>query len=830
MAIRNSYSRYKCRFSRYQSNYLQNGGTMLNLGFTANQTLQKTSLKDIKHPLKNPVFASQVNQSGVSASNQSLKKVSLSQLQANFLTNVTDISFGRKTAQQVQLGANYDPKTKGFNFAVFSENATRIQMEIFDKPIDGKPVSTIEMKKDADGKWVTALSGSELKDIGINTANKEPVYYGYRAWGPNWEYDPSWKPGSEKGLKEHVDSNGNRFNPNKLLIDPYCKEITHDPNSPKINAVRAYQYYASGDYGSIDSGAIASKSIAFVSDTASIGKRPTHAFKDDVIYEVHVKGLTKLDKNIPEELRGTYKGAAMKAKELADLGVTAVEFLPVQEVDNDANDINPTHANYWGYSTLNYFAPDRRYAHDKSPGGVTKEFKEMVKAYHDAGIKVYMDVVYNHTGEGGLWDDRKPETTNLFSMKGLDAKSYYQTTHDGKHFYDNTGCGGNMNFTHDATKNLVIDSLKYWYEEMGVDGFRFDLASVLGNDIEKGGFHFNKDNPNNVLNRALKELKVRPDTGGEGIDLIAEPWAIGPGTYQVGHFPGAWAEWNDQYRDTMREAENKMECVTPAILASKIAGSQDTYDGRKPYNSVNFITAHDGFTLKDLHSYNNKNNVGSDGGCDNNRSWDHSGRADWQRQGVRNSFALMMLSAGVPMMVGGDEIMRSTNGNNNPYNLDTEMNWINWETDKDQAKNKEFVKFLINFRKSHPSLRPANFYGGDDENGNNLKDITWFNASGEEPGMGFWHNTNQNLLGWRIDGTEYGDAHSSTYIAYNKGGNDQKIKIPAPSKGKQWYLACDTSNRNEAKGQTFFTEDKMIPITNGEYLMSDRSIIILVEK
>jgi len=327
-----------------------------------------------------------------------------------------------------------------------------------------------------------------------------------------------------------------------------------------------------------------------------------------------VRGLTQNDNTIPEQFRDTYQGAALKAVYLADLGIAAVEFLPVQETQNDTNDVvtSTDGDNYWSYMTLNYFAPERRYSSDKSAGGPTKEFKAMVKAFHDKGIKVFIDVVYNHTGEDGAWVNGDSSTYNLYSWRGLDNPTYYSLTNDKQHSWDNTGVGGNYNTVNPIAQNLIIDYLDYWKTELGVDGFRFDLAPVLGNTCEHGCFNYDKMAPNTALNRIINEFTERPTWGGKSTDFIAEPWAIGGNSYQVGGFPSGWSEWNGQYRDTIRKDQNQMgsEDITLGQLANALTCSASLFqdDGRAPWNSINFMVSHDGFTLKDLYSCNSKNN------------------------------------------------------------------------------------------------------------------------------------------------------------------------------------------------------------------------------
>jgi glycogen operon protein len=639
-----------------------------------------------------------------------------------------------------------------------------------------------------------------------------------------------------------VDPQGNRFNPNKLLIDPYALELSHDPETPGMTDGTVY---ASGAlYRNIDDGSVAPKGIVLLGDTQSIGTKPTRAFKDDVVYEVHVRGLTENDPNTTAAYRGTYKGAGLKAASLAALGVTAVEFLPVQETQNDTNDVDPnsdTGDNYWGYMTLNYFAPDRRYAYDKSPGGPTKEFKAMVKAFHDAGIKVFIDVVYNHTGEGGAWSQTDTTTYNIQSFRGLDNPTYYELTSDYQSSYDNTGVGGNYNTHNPVAQNLIVDSLAYWRDTMGVDGFRFDLASVLGNTCEAGCYNFDKMDSANALNRIVRELPPRPAGGGSGVDLIAEPWAIGGNSYQVGGFPSGWSEWNGMYRDTVRQSQNKLGVVpvTTGTLATRFAGSSDLYgdDGRQPWNSVNFIVAHDGFTLKDLYSCNTKNNSQawpygpSDGGDDNNNSWDQGGVASAQRQAARNGLALMMLSAGVPMMTGGDEALRSLNCNNNPYNLDSIANWLNYSLSTDQSNFNAFAKGMIAFRKAHPALRPGTFYSSVDNNGNVMEQLRWFKPDGSVADSTYFNDSNNHAIAWRIDGSEFADSASAIYVAYNGWSGSVNFSLPWPGNGKNWYRVTDTCPW--AEGATQVRKPGSEDFIGGEgysYGVCGRGVLVLIAK
>lgn len=741
----------------------------------------------------------------------------------------------------LSLGGRYDGTQSNISFRVFSSRATRIEVWIYKTASGAQETVKYVMTKDAaTNVWSKTVSVATLQNTYGITG---PVYYGYRAWGPNWPYTTGWAKGTGVGFLNDVDGSGNRFNPNKLLLDPYAREVSQDMNTPSCTDGTIY---ASGaTHRNKDSGACAPKGIVLTADSQPTGTKPTRAFKDDVVYEVHVRGLTRNDTSVASALRGTYAGAAAKASYLAGLGVTAVEFLPVQETQNDTNDIDPNSDsgdNYWGYMTLNYFAPDRRYASDKTAGGPTREFKAMVKAFHDVGIKVYVDVVYNHTGEGGAWGGTDGLTVyNIQSFRGLDNPTYYALTSNFQYSWDNTGVGGNYNTRNPTAQNLIVDSLAYWRNTLGVDGFRFDLASVLGNTCEHGCFNFDKMDSGNALNRIVAELPPRPAGGGSGTDLIAEPWAIGGNSYQVGGFPSGWAEWNGKYRDSLRKAQNKLgvDVVTTGELATRFAGSSDLYgdDGRKPWHSVNFMVAHDGFTLRDLYSYNSKvNNQAwpygpSDGGEDNNNSWDQGGDAYAQRRANRTGLAFMMLSGGVPMITGGDEMLRTLQGNNNPYNLDSPANWLNWTLDTNASNHKTFTTRLIAFRQAHPALRPMNFYSSVDNNGNVMEQLRWFKPDGGVADSAYFTNTSNHAIAWRIDGSEFGDSASAIYVAYNGWSGPVNFTLPWPGTGKTWYRVTDTATWND--GPNTMATPGSEAFIGGEYTtygLEARSLLLLIAK
>jgi len=736
------------------------------------------------------------------------------------------------------LGASYSSDQSTVSFRVYSSRATHLELYVYAASLGQDEVAHYSMTKGDDDVWSVSVPVSDLQSAGVTGA----VYYGYRAWGPNWTFDADWSKGSTLGFVSDVDADGNRFNPNKLLLDPYALEMSHDPENSTWDDGSLFATGAS--YRALDSGQYAPKGIVLSGDSQSFGSKPTRALKDDVIYEVNVRGLTMNDSSIAAGVRGTYAGAAAKAADLAALGVTAVEFLPVQETQNDANDVDATSTdgdNYWGYMTLDYFAPDRRYAADQSAGGPTREFKAMVQAFHDQGIKVFIDVVYNHTGEGGAWSSTDTGTYNLLSWRGLDNPTYYSLTDDRQYSWDNTGVGGNYNTYNTKAQNLIVDSLDYWSNTLGVDGFRFDLASVLGNTCQHGCFYFDKMDENNALNRIVQELGARPEAGGSGVDLIAEPWAIGGNSYQVGGFPSGWSEWNGGFRDTLRKDQNKMgvESVTPSDLATRFAGSSDLYedDGRKPWNSINFMVAHDGFTLKDLYSCNDKNNTQawpygeSDGGEDNNNSWDQGGEAVDQRQAARNGMALLMLSAGTPMITGGDEFLRSLNCNNNPYNLDSVANWLNYDIDADQQNFENFTQRLIAFREAHPALRPTDFYSSSDNNGNVMEQMRWFMPDGQVADSNYFSSDSNHAIAYRIDGSEFDDTASSLYVAYNGWSGEVNFTLPWPGTDKSWYRVMDTSSWNEGSDTMVAAgSETYLGGENTVYGLKGRAMLLLIAK
>jgi len=840
--------------------------------------------------------------------------------------------YSEKDYVNIKPGCHYNKEKRTLDFGLMSANAGHVELWIYKEP-HGKKTNTKDSYQEAariplekiGKKWVVSVPKEELKKDGIDIDN-QPLYYGYRVWGKeasNWEYKKGWKPSSANGFNEHVDEKGNRFNPNKLLTDPEATEVSHDPVTVGIND--SMVVYASGsDAYKIDTAPFAPKSIFVMpkSDEPSVDvpkiRRP---LTSDNIYEAHVKGLTaghtketllklydvlkeenqkdpekikeidKIQKRIKlpaskggwdDKYAGTYKGAAFMAPYLKLIGITAVEFLPVQEFQNSEKD--HFGKNYWGYMTLSYKAPERNYASDKTPGGPTKEFKEMVNEFHRNDVKVIMDVVYNHTGEGNAYGGH-PEKANILNLRGIDNTSYYETAQDPKYYYDSNGCGANLNTANPIAQQLTLNTLKYWKDDMGVDGFRFDLASVLGNTrANEHGFWFDAYHKDSLLQK-IENLGVRSKKGGTGVDLIAEPWGYGDGTYQVGNFTNNYSEWNGPARDILRRSINKFgkDNVRPLDLIRFFSGSYDTFKNKNP-RTVNFIDCHDGYTMHDMFAYNTKRTTeqGSEGGTDDagNHSWDQGGNIEMRKQAVRTAQSLLALSVGTPMILAGDERLNTTLGNNNPWNIDGPLNYINWGnpkhereidalrkagnlkfpeirakrdadntykmTEQEQNDMTKFTSRLFNFRINHPSIRPYKYYDGKDHNGVNGKDIEWLDKDANEvigsteKGRDYMNNPDNHLVAFRLDGTEFKDAEtkkgesaSSIYIAYNKGGIHEKVKLPEHMlPNKDWYMVADTSSHpNSVLGEDNIKRDgEEVKVSEKALELNPRSTVILIEK
>jgi isoamylase len=610
-------------------------------------------------------------------------------------------------------GATWDGE--GVNFALFAENAERVELCIFDAS-GRRELQRVPIVEQTDQVWHCYLPEA-----------RPGLIYGYRVFGP---YRPL------EGL---------RFNPNKLLIDPYAKNI--------VGAIRwsdALFGYSVGhkkadlSFDRRDSaGGMPKCKVIDPAFTWGDDRRPNVAWHEMVIYEMHVRGFTMRHPDVPPPLRGTYAGLATAPviDYLKHLGVTTVELLPVHAFVDDRSLVERGLRNYWGYNTIGYFAPDTRY----SASGKVNEFKTMVKTLHSAGIEVILDVVYNHTAEGS-------ELGPTLAFRGIDNAAYYRLRPDDHRYYlDFTGCGNTLAMQHPRVLQLMMDSLRYWVTEMHVDGFRFDLASALArelHEVDRLGTFFDI---------------IRQDPVLSQVKLIAEPWDIGEGGYQVGNFPSGWAEWNDKYRDTMR-AYWKGDGGLIGEFARRLTGSSDLYgsSGRRPHASINFITAHDGFTLRDLVSYNDKHNEanGEDNrdGTDNNLSWncgvegptDDPAINELRQRQSRNLLATLLLSQGVPMITAGDEIARTQQGNNNAYCQDNEVSWVDWTYDAGRAQLLEFTRRLIRLRREHPVFHRRYFFQGRLLHGE--RDIAWLKPDGTEMSTDEWNHDFARCLGVYLAG------------------------------------------------------------------------------
>lgn len=608
--------------------------------------------------------------------------------------------------------------------------------------------------------------------------------YGYRVHGP---YEPQ---------------NGHRFNPNKVVLDPYARSIGRDLRWD--DAVFGYKLGdAAADLSFDERDSAPFAPLAVVIDSAFTwgdDRPPRTPWHQTFIYELHVKGFTRLHEDVPEKLRGTYAGLASEAavRHLTELGVTAVELLPVHHRADDRHLVEKGMANYWGYNTLNYFAPDARYCATSIPQDAVQQFKMMVRAMHAAGIEVILDVVYNHTAEG-------QQLGPTLSFRGVDNAAYYRLAPDPRYYMDFTGCGNTLNMQHPRVLQLIMDSLRYWVLDMHVDGFRFDLASTLARElfeVNRLGAFFDIIHQDPVLSQ---------------VKLIAEPWDVGPGGYQVGNFPVLWTEWNGKYRDCVRKFW-KGDGGTVSEVASRLAGSSDLYQhtGRAPYASINFITCHDGFTLHDLVSYSDKHNEangeGNRDGANDNNSWNCGAEGETQDPAInalrekqkRNLFATLMLSQGVPMMLGGDEFCHTQKGNNNTYCQDNELTWLNWQLDPTREAFLTFVKDLVRIWKTQPVLHRRRFFQGRALRGTDIKDLSFFNPGGIEMSDEDWNAGFVKCLGLRLAGDLIGDVSErgepivgeTLLFLINAHHEPIPFILPTTREEHRWVCLLDTSDPN----------------------------------
>lgn len=667
------------------------------------------------------------------------------------------------------LGAHYDGA--GVNFSIYSQVADKVELCLFD---DQDRETRIEMTEQNSYVWHNYLPG-------IQPGQR----YGYRVYGP---YDPN------RGL---------RCNPNKLLLDPYAYAI--EGNIDSDESLFSYWFKSPNDntaMNTLDSAGHTMKSVV-VNPYFDWGadRHPNIPYHDSVIYEAHVRGMTNLNVDVPPDIRGTYAGLAYPTviEYLKKLGVTTIELMPIHQYVNDTFLQEKGLSNYWGYNTIGFFAPHNAYSSSGQRGEQVNEFKSMVKAYHNAGMEVILDVVYNHTAEG---NDRGP----TLSFKGIDNQAYYRLVDgDPQHYFDTTGTGNSLLMRSPRALQVITDSLRYWVTEMHVDGFRFDLAATLArqfHDVDKLSAFFDIVEQDPVISQ---------------VKLIAEPWDIGSGGYQVGGFPSSWSEWNGRYRDCVRDFWRSQPSTLPEF-ASRLMGSSDLYqmNGRRPVASVNFITAHDGFTMNDLVSYNNKHNEangeGNRDGESNNRSWNCGVEGptnirdvnELRQRQMRNMFATLLVSQGIPMICGGDEVMRTQGGNNNAYCQDNEISWTNWDLDDSQQEMLAFVSKMIHLRLSHPVLHRRRFFSGRTPGDpvDKIPQAEWFDHTGSIMDMADWQNTHAFSVMIYLNGSDipevdwYGNqmVDNDFILIFNAHYEPIQFTLPDERYGKKWKLVVDTHN------------------------------------
>ena len=667
------------------------------------------------------------------------------------------------------LGASYDGA--GVNFALYSQVAQKVELCLFD---EHDAETRIEMTEQNSYVWHNYIPGLQPGQR-----------YGYRVYGP---YDPM---------------HGLRCNPNKLLLDPYAKAI--EGNIDGDESLFSYWFKSPDDTSAmndLDSAAHTMKS-AVINPYFDWGndQHPYISYHDSVIYEAHVRGMTNLNMDVPPDIRGTYAGLAYPSviECLKKLGITAIELMPIHQFVNDSFLQEKGLSNYWGYNTIGFFAPHNAYSSSGERGEQVNEFKSMVKAYHHAGMEVILDVVYNHTAEGNHMGP-------TLSFKGIDNASYYRLVEgDQQHYFDTTGTGNSLLMRSPHALQLITDSLRYWVTEMHVDGFRFDLAATLARqfqEVDKLSAFFDIVEQDPIISR---------------VKLIAEPWDLGSGGYQVGGFPSSWSEWNGRYRDTVRDFWRSQPSTLPEF-ASRLMGSSDLYqvNGRRPVASVNFITAHDGFTMNDLVSYNEKHNEangeGNRDGESNNRSWNCGVEGptnipdvnDLRQRQMRNMFATLLFSQGIPMICGGDEVARTQQGNNNAYCQDNEISWTNWHLDKGRKELLAFVSKLIHLRLAHPVLHRRRFFTGREpgDDSNMIPQVEWFDHTGSIMDMDDWQNTHAFSMMIYLNGSDipevdwYGNrmVDNDFILIFNAHYEPIMFTLPDERYGRKWQLVVDTHN------------------------------------
>jgi isoamylase len=688
------------------------------------------------------------------------------------------------------LGVSWDGQ--GVNVAVFSSIATDVYLCLFESAAAGTESARLRLPSSTNQIW-----HGYFPDL------RPGQLYGVRADGP---YEPA------QGL---------RCNVNKLLFEPYARAVGRDLGYD--DSLFGYSIGNPDEDLSFDQrDSAAHAPLAAILDTAftwTNDRPPKRELADMVIYEVHVKGYTQQHPGVQAELRGTYAGLASPAaiEHLLGLGINTVELLPVHYRISERFLVDEGLSNYWGYNTLGFFAPDPRLASAKHPAGVVREFKNMVSTLHGAGISVFLDVVYNHSAEGS-------QLGPTLSFRGLDNPAYYHLADNPRFTYDFTGTGNSLNLGHPRTLQLVTDSLRYWVQEMHIDGFRFDLAPELAREFRT----YDRQSPFFDV--------VMQDPALAGVHLVAEPWDVGEGGYDVGNFPVNWSEWNGRYRDTVRKYWRGDEQMV-ADLATRLSGSSDLYswDGRRPAASINLITTHDGFTLADLVSYNEKHNEAnlqnnSDGNNDND-SWncgvegptDDSQVVALRGRQMRNFIVTMLLSQGVPMLQGGDEIRRTQKGNNNAYCQDNELSWLDWKLDDDDQAFLDFVRRVIKLRTAEPVFRRRTFFHGRAIRGG-IKDLYWLDASGQEMNDNDWDTGWAEAFGMLLEGGEideldaYGNeiVGDSFLLLFNAAGNGVNFQFPAQVRGRPMELVLDTADPSRGGA-----------VGDGSYGLADRAVAVI---
>jgi isoamylase len=694
------------------------------------------------------------------------------------------------------LGASYDGA--GVNFALFSEVAESVELCLVD---DQGAETRIRLEEDDAFVHHCYLPG-------VQPGQR----YGYRVHGP---YDPA---------------RGERCNPAKLLLDPYAKAVEGQIDGDQ--SLFSYTFSDPGAFNDADSLGHTMLSVV-INPFFDWGndRHPDHEYHDSVIYEAHVKGLTQTHPGIPEEIRGTYAAIAHPAMvdHLTSLGVTAVELMPVHQFVQDTTLLEKGLSNYWGYNTIGFFAPHNAYSATGQRGQQVQEFKSMVKALHEANIEVILDVVYNHTAEGN-------QLGPTLCFRGIDNVAYYRLVDDDlEHYYDTTGTGNTLLMRHPHVLQLIMDSLRYWVLDMHVDGFRFDLASTLARQFHE-------------VDRlsAFFDL-VQQDPVVSQVKLIAEPWDVGDGGYQVGNFPPLWTEWNGKYRDTVRDFW-RGEPATLGEFASRLSGSADLYqqDGRKPMASINFVTAHDGFTMRDLVSYNEKHNeANGEGGADgesHNRSWNCGVEGETEDPDVlalrarqeRNFLTTLLLSQGVPMLLHGDELGRTQQGNNNVYCQDNALAWMDWDLDEWQHQLLAFTSRIVALRREHPVFRRRRFFdGAPQKTPGAVGDIAWFTPDGENMVDADWDHEYAGSLMVFLNGDAIIEpdrrgepvTDDSFLVAFNASDQAITFTIPGEVYGEGWLVALDT--HDDAAGSVSVFDDATTLLPGVEVNVAGRSIVVL---